>query len=322
MPQFNTPYDQNVQPGFELRSPDLYRALLRQFAHGVRSVSPENRVITAGLLPFGRTVAFRHAVWPLMFMRELLCLTPDNKPKQGCKPVPFDIWAHHPYTEGGPNHEASEPENASMGDLPEMRRILDAAVRAGHIDSRGPVRFWVTEFSWETKPPDDQGVPMRLHARWLAEALYRMWQQGVSLVTWFKIRDETVTRPDGYRLESGLYFNCPHRPSGCYKPKRSLTAFRFPFVAFKAQRQVRFWGRTPAGVAGEVAIEQRRRHGGWHVLKQLRTDGDGIFKGHARRAGRGAVRARMFEPERERSLPFELKPTPDMAVRIFGETRK
>jgi hypothetical protein len=322
-PQFTTPFDQNVGFPYELRSPDLYRRMLVQFARAVRSVDPGNRVITGGLLPFGRTAAYRHAVWPLIFMRALLCVTRDYKPRPGCKPVPFDIWAHHPYTEGGPNHQAAVPDNASMGDLPEMRRILDAAVRAGHVDSRGPVRFWITEFSWETKPPDDNGVPMKLHARWLAEAMYRMWQQGVSLLTWFKIRDETTTRPDGYRLESGLYFNCRNRPSGCYRPKRSLTAFRFPFVAFKHGPRVRFWGRTPAGIKARVAIEQHRRNGGgWRVLRQLHTDRDGIFKGRVRRAGPGAVRARMVRPERERSLPFELKPTPDMAIPVFGEHRK
>jgi hypothetical protein len=322
MPQFTTPYDQTVSSPFELRSPDLYRALLRHFARAVRSVDPGNRVITGGLLPFGRTYKFRHAVWPLMFMRELLCLTSENKPKPGCRPVPFDIWAHHPYTEGGPNHKASVEGNASMGDLPAMRRILDAAVRAGHVDSRGPVGFWITEFSWETKPADDEGVPMRLHARWLAEAFYRMWQQRISLVTWFKIRDETTVRADGYRLESGLYFNCPHRPSGCYRPKRSLTAFQFPFVAFKHGRGVRFWGRTPAGVRARVAIEQRRANGRWRELKRLRTDRYGILRGDVRRAGPGPVRGRMLEPERERSLPFELKPTPDLGIRIFGEVRK
>ena len=320
MPQFTTPYDQNVQGDFDLRSPELYRQLLRRFAHAVRSVSPDNRVITGGLLPFGRIFAWRHAVWPLQFMRELLCLTRENKPKPDCQPVPFDIWAHHPYTEGGPNHEASDRDNASMGDLPEMRQILDAAVRAGNVDSRGPVEFWVTEFSWETKPSDDEGVPMRLHARWLAEALYRMWQQRVSLVTWFKIRDETTVRPDGYKLESGLYFNCPARASGCYRQKRSFTAFRFPFVAFKKGRRVRFWGRTP-DVSALVAVEQRRPSGNWRELTQVRTDRDGILSGRVRRVGGGPVRARMLEPQRERSLPFELKPTPDIPVRIFGEAR-
>jgi hypothetical protein len=207
-----------------------------------------------------------------------------------------------------------------MGDLPEMRRVLNAAIRAGKIDSRRKVGFWVTEFSWETKQPDDEGVPMKLHARWVAEALYRMWQQGVSLVTWFKIRDETETRPDGYRLESGLYFNCPGLELGCYRPKRSLTAFRFPFVAFDTGRRVKFWGRTPAGVRAQVIVEQKRRAGGWKLLERIGTNRYGVFKDRLK-AGRGPLRARTLEPSRERSLPFELKPTPDMPVRIFGEAR-
>ena len=320
MPQFATPYDQNVSGTGEPLSPELYRRLLEHFARAVRSVHDDNLVITGGLLPFGRYTAGRHAVPPLRFMRDLLCITSGNEPKPGCKPVPFDIWAHHPYTEGGPNHEAADPQNASMGDLPEMRRILDAAIRAGHIDSRGPVDFWVTEFSWETKPSDDQGVPMKLHARWLAEALYRMWQQRVSLVTWFKIRDETFVRDDGYKLESGLYFNCPQRTSGCYRKKRSFRAFRFPFVAFEKRSRVQVWGRAPASGRARVAIQQKRRSGRWRTRARVRTSRYGIFKDRLK-AGSGPLRARMLKPSRERSLPFELMPTPDMPVRIFGEPR-
>jgi len=320
MPQFKEPYDQNISGRGEALSPGLYRNLLRSFARAVRDVRPDNLVITGGLLPFGRSFGFRHAVAPLRFMRDLLCLTAENKPKDGCRPVPFDIWAHHPYTEGGPNHEAADPENASMGDLPEMRRILNAAIRAGHVASRGRVGFWVTEFSWETKPSDDEGVPMKLHARWLAEALYRMWRQGVTLVTWFKIRDETVVRDDGYKLESGLFFNCPKRESGCYRRKRSFTAFRFPFVAFDKGRRVLVWGRTPAGIRARVAIQQRRRNGRWQTLERVKTNRYGIFKDRLK-AGGGPLRARMLDSSRERSLPFELMETPDIPVRIFGEAR-
>jgi hypothetical protein len=88
---------------------------------------------------------------PLTFMRELLCLSRELRPT--CRQrVRFDVWSHHPYTSGGPTHEAQLPDDASLGDLPEVRRVLDAAVRAGHVRSRGKPRFWVTEFSWDSKP--------------------------------------------------------------------------------------------------------------------------------------------------------------------------
>ncbi len=124
-------------------------------------------------------------------MRELLCMSAGDHPHPTCaKTIHFDIWAHHPYTSGGPTHKALNPDDVSIGDLPEMKRLLDAAVKAGHVVSRQRIRFWVTEFSWDSQPGDPKGVPAGLHARWVSEGLYRMWQSGVSLVIWFNLRDD------------------------------------------------------------------------------------------------------------------------------------
>ena len=106
--------------------------------------------------------------------------------------VHFDVWSTDPYTAGGPTHQAHRPNDVSLGDLPEMKAVLDAGVAAGHIVSPQPVQFWVTEFSWDSNPPDPAGVPAALEGRWVAEALYRMWSAGVSLVVWFTLRDQPV----------------------------------------------------------------------------------------------------------------------------------
>jgi hypothetical protein len=314
LPQYSTPFNENVPDGAETRSPALYRKLVKAASRSIHGVDPTNSVIAGGLAPFGRAFAFRHAVTPLRFMRDFLCLTPENKPKAGCKPVHFDIWSTHPYTEGGPNHSAEIPGNVSIGNLDEMRKVLRAALRTGRIASRSHVRFWVTEFSWETKPPDKGGVPTKLHARWVSEALYRMWQQGVSLVTWFKVRDETVPSDNGVIFQSGLFANCGDQ---CYRAKRSYKAFRFPFVAFRDRKHVKVWGRTPSSEPVAVLVEQKKK-GGWRKLRELKANRFGVFKGRLKRRGRGPVRATVREPARERALPFELKPTPDIPVRLFG----
>jgi hypothetical protein len=96
-------------------------------------------------------------------MRELFCLSRELKPKCRTR-VHFDVWAHHPYTSGGPTHHALLRDDVSLGDLPEMRAVLKAAYRNGMIQSRGPPGFWVTEFSWDTAAPDPHGLPLRLHA--------------------------------------------------------------------------------------------------------------------------------------------------------------
>ena len=315
VPQFkDSPLDKRVKPGTPAVSPGIYRGYVRVVSRAVRGVHRSNKVIAGSLAPFGHTSRTRHGVRPIRFMREFLCMTARNRPKPGCKAPRFDIWSTHPYTEGGPLHSAAGRGNVSMGDLPEMRRVLDAARRAGHVSRH--VRFWVTEFSWDTRPPDRGGVPTKLHVRWLAEAFYRMWQQGVSLVTWFKIRDDAKPIGDSlYTYQSGLYFNCG---DGCYRAKRSLTAFRFPFIAYDKGKHVKVWGRTPGGTRGTVLIEQRRKRGGWRRLDKLRVGRSGVFRSRPKKPGPGAVRARMTKPVRERSLAFGLWASPDADIHVFG----
>ena len=88
-------------------------------------------------------------------------MSAGDHPHPTCaKTIQFDIWAHHPYTSGGPTHKALNPDDVSIGDLPEMKRLLDAAVKARTTSvSRQRIRFWVTEFSWDSQPGDPKGVP-------------------------------------------------------------------------------------------------------------------------------------------------------------------
>jgi hypothetical protein len=304
--------------GDEAVSPEIYRAMVNAAARAIHAVHADNAVLAGGLAPFGKPLSARvsfTAVSPLRFMREMLCMTGRTNPRPSCNAtVEFDIWTHHPYTAGGPTKQAFNPDDASLGDLPEMRRLLEAAAAAGHVVSRQPLRFWVTEFSWDSNPPDPKGVPARLHARWVAEAMYRMWQAGVSLVTWFLLRDEPL---GGSRNQSGLYLNS----GGSYtndRPKLALTAFRFPFVAFRSGARIVVWGRTPAGAPGTVRVEHRTP-AGWTRLATLRANRHGIFTARLRpRFGRsGSLRARFAGSN---SLAFSLAKPPDFRLQTpFGD---
>jgi hypothetical protein len=243
-------------------------------------------------------------------MRELFCLSSTLQAKCNDK-IHFDIWAHHPYTSGGPTHHAVFANDVSLGDLPKMRRVLSAAVKAGNIQSDQPLRFWVTEFSWDTSPPDPKGVPVDLEARWVAEALYRMWSSGVSLVTWFLLRDEA---PATSYFQSGLLFRGKSVETA--KPKPAFTAFRFPLVGLPSRGGFLIWGRTPAGKPGRVLLEQSFK-GGWASLGVVRTDRVGIFQTSLRRPATGFVRARLMG-SRDRARPFGLKPVPDRFYNPFG----
>jgi hypothetical protein len=296
-------------------TPGLYREMVNRFATGVHRVHADNVVVAGALFPFTLNRAGAQTIGPDRFMREVLCLSEKLKVVPGCGPtVQFDAWSHHPYTSGDATHKAGHRDSISLGDLPRMQKVLRAAVRQKRIVSRGSVKFWITEFGWDTAPADPKGVPLGLHARWVSEALYRSWNAGVSLFVWYRLRDGPPTGP----VQSGLWLRCA-TGIACDQPKKaSLKAFRFPFVAFRSGKRVRVWGRTPGGVKGSVTIQASGK-GGYKALRKLRSDSAGIFKGLFRGPRKGHLRARLGG-KGEVSVPFSLKRPPDRPVNPFGST--
>jgi hypothetical protein len=249
-----------------------YRSMVNAFASAAHAVRRDNMVVAGLVAPF----TFRNDPGPLKFMKAVLSARTE-----------FDIWAVHPYTSGGPRHGAVKSTDVSLGDLPRARSVLNSAVRARHIVSTHRVQFWITEFSWDSKPPDRHGVPLTLQAQWVSEALFRAWQAGVSMFTWFLLKDNASSSP----YQSGLYFR-----NG--KPKPALAAFRFPFVALRHARDVYVWGRTPGGQPATAVIE-RKSGKAWKRVAAVKTNGVGVFA---------------------RTLPLRLAPSAFMRARISGAT--
>jgi hypothetical protein len=293
MPQFD--------PNGEPVTPARYRSLLNAFAVSVRSVHRDNLVLAGGLTPFGER---GRAISPLRFMRELLCISNDPVPRRTCTArVKMDVWAHNPYSNGNARWKPGDPDAGAMGNLPDVRRLLLAAQRLGRIDSPHPLRFWVTEFSWDTSPPDPGAVPAALQARWVGEAFFRMWQQGVSAVTWFTLRDEPFPASV---FQSGLYYGGAGYAAERAKP--ALAVFRFPFAAFPEGERLRVWGRTPSARRGTVVIEQESGST-WARLASVSTNRWGVFNATLARSGTAPVRARL-PASPELSLPFALETPP------------
>jgi hypothetical protein len=298
--------DYFLRPQYEngrIASAALYRTMVNRVAFAVHDENPTNVVIAGGLAPLGRP----GKPGPMAFMREMLCIS--RSLRRTCdlrsNPVELDVWSHHPYTSGGPMHHAPTANDASLGDLPEMRALLRAAIRAGHVRSRARVGFWVTEFSWDSRPPDPRALRAGLHARWTAEALYRMWKNGVSVVTWYRVQDDPLSVSP---YQSGFYGANGRR-------KLAFTAFRFPVVAFRRRGGIYVWGRTPVGQPGRVTV-QIKRGSRWRNLGRVRANAYGIFSRTYRTpVRRGYVRARFG---REASLGFSLTPVADRYVNPFG----
>lgn len=306
--------------GAQRPSPNLYRALLNRFAAIVKESDPANKVVAGGLAPLGG----ENSIGPLDFARRLLCMKGRAKPKPmaSCKNrARFDIWSVNPYTTGGPTKQARSADDVQLGDVKEVTQLMRAAKRAGKIvTSQGRVPMWVSELSWDSKPPDPNGLPMSILTRWTAEAMFRTWQAGVENFFWFSLRDWPRSPGQPYResLESGLYFRGATLERD--RPKRVLRAFKYPFVAFRKAKTIKVWGRTPSSKAGRVVIRFGHSSGApGRRIKVLRANRFGIFQGHVRtklgRNKRGFVSA-VFSGQR--SVPFSLKPVKDFYHPPFG----
>ncbi|MFL5955201.1 MAG: hypothetical protein ACJ76I_13950 [Gaiellaceae bacterium] len=295
-------------------SPEYYRLMVNAFAASVHAARPDNLVVAGGLSPFTVQVGDTRTVGPLRFMRMMLCLSSGPHPKPTChRPVHFDVWSHHPYTTGNAQHHAVNPDDVSLGDLPKMKKLLDAAQAAGDLVSSHPIRFWVTEFSWDTDPPDPHAVPVALQARWTAEALYTMWSAGIDLVIWLQLRDEPYPQSPN---QGGLYFRGASFARD--RPKPTLTAFRFPFVAYLDKTGVRLWGRTPTSTAGTVTIEHRVGSGSpWRHFVTLHANRFGIFGATVASALSPKESVRVRAPG-SASLAFSLTEPPDHPYHPFG----
>ena len=295
-----------------------YRSMLNAVANAVHAVDSKNVVIAGDLDPFGHPKGKKQKWYsqaPLAFMRSLLCLSKGTHPHRTCSAtIHFDVWSHHPYTFNGPFGHAKNPDDISLGDLPRMRSLLDAGVRLHRVVSTDAVKFWVTEFSWDTNPPRRHAAPTALAARWTAEALYQMWRSGVSLVTWFGLQD----RGGSSQYQSGLYRHSTSLSKATAKP--GLTAFRFPFVAYLGRGSVSVWGRNATSDKELVTIQRRHgTSGGWTTVAKVRSNSSGIFKGALKLAATKNDWLRASAPGSGSSLAFSLtRPSPKLRYGPWG----
>lgn len=293
-------------------APALYRGLLEAFYGAIKAVNPENLVLSPALAPVtvkGLTIG------PMAFTRMLLCMKGREHPKPlpgNCGGgVPFDIFDIHPYTSGSPTHEGG-PNDVQLGDLGKLQELLTAAEKAGRIRSAfKKVPIWITEFSYDSNPPDGRGVPMKTEKQFIPEALYQAWLHKVPVFMWYSLEDNP-----SLRMQAGLYFWATS--SAQLRPKPEMYAFRFPFVAIREGGGLKFWGKTPSGTGGKITLQAQEK-GKWRQIAVTRANKTGIFHGRLRTSYGadevGAVRA-LFG--KEKSLGFPMKRVPDHPLSPFG----
>src|SRR5262249_50527466 len=156
--------------GGQPASANLYRVLINSFYGAVKAVDPSNIVMLAGLGP----IAVKNfTIGPMQFTRELLCM----KGRYKFKPLPgdcfggvyFDIFDMHPYTTGAPTHKSAK-DDVQISGLQKLHELIEAADKANRIHSvYKETPLWVSEFSWDSNPPDPGGLDSSTLMRWTSE---------------------------------------------------------------------------------------------------------------------------------------------------------
>jgi hypothetical protein len=209
-----------------------YRAMLNAAYPGVHGAGV--KLVTAGTAPYGDP-GHRGRTRPLLFWKTVLR-----------KKVRFDVLAHHPYSVGGPRVHALSHNDIALPDVHRLVTLVRKAVRGGRALPRARKRFWVTELSWDSRKPDPDGVPMKKLTRWVSDAFYVLWNQGIDHVLWFQVRDQPRGPSYAGSYQSGMFFRTG-------RPKPISRAFAFPFSCRRQGSTTRVWFKAPG--PGPVSVQ-------------------------------------------------------------------
>jgi hypothetical protein len=255
-------------------SPSIYRKLYLAGHRGLRASGNDGDTILLGeLMPRGGTD--NRKVPPLQFLREMACLDRNYRQYRGraaklrgCRRVgriPTSGFAYHPYTlAGGPSVD-ERPDDAAIGQLGRVRATLDKLARRGKLPRR--LKIWITEFGFQTRPPDRFGTPIRR-----APAFMDMSE-------WIAFRNSRVAAYAQYTLrdndawQSGLRFASGRVKRGVYD------AFRMPLLV-RALGGNRFevFGAVRSASDGRIRIESRPPGGRYRSRGSAAINRAGYFR--------------------------------------------
>jgi hypothetical protein len=185
----------------------------------------------------------------------------------------LDAYAHHPHP-GGPFESPTEGgcfgARCKTVTLANLRVLVQAVRRAWG----GRKRIWLTEWGYQTNPPDKfLGVSPRLQAQYIGEAarlVYRTRQ--VDMLIQFLYQDE----PQTARFQSGLL-------TWRGRPKPGLHAFSFPLAAVADGSVALLWGQIrPRAGAQPYRLQLVTKRGKRWLTSVRRTDRRGTFAVAAR----------------------------------------
>lgn len=254
-------------------SPSIYRKLYLAGRRGLIASGNDDTILVGELMPRGGTD--QRKVPPLQFLREMACLDRNYRQYRGraaklrgCSRVgriPTSGFAYHPYTlAGGPNVNEAR-DDAAIGQLGRVRSTLDKLARRGKLPRR--LKIWITEFGFQTRPPDPFGTPIGRApnlmdlSEWIA---YR--NARVATYAQYTLRDNAAWQ-SGLRLANG-------RPKG-----QVYEAFRMPlFVRSLGGNRVEVFGALRTASGGTAQVESKPPGGRYRSRGSAPVNRAGYFR--------------------------------------------
>lgn len=172
-----------LAPAFDARgnpvSPYLYATLCRFAYAGLKAGNPLATVAIGQTSSRGAELGRPGAgsIAPGTFARLLAAVKPA---------VPFDAWAHHPYSDlgYGPSQRYRFP-NVNLSTLHVFEQKLDQWFHRSNIP------IWISEYGLQTKPARAGGVTVEQQAAYVKQALaIAAADPRVQMFIWFTLRDD------------------------------------------------------------------------------------------------------------------------------------
>jgi hypothetical protein len=204
LPTFLRPQWRRVNGRWVSNAPRLYARICNQIVGGVHAAQSTlaGEVVACGLTSprgGGRPGVRSSSHTPLALLRGIK--------KHGAR---FDVYAHHPHSLTHPP-TWKPPRGSSwitLGNIGKLTTVLTSLY--------GRKKLWVTEFGYETRPPDSLvGVSYARQAGWLSQA-YGIARRNsrISMFIWFLLRDEAD--------RNGAAFGVPGWQSGLFRTTADL----------------------------------------------------------------------------------------------------
>lgn len=254
-------------------------AALDQTGHG------DDTILLGETAPLGSS----KSTPPVDFDRELFCLDRNYRPFRGVAARARDCTtrrrlavtgvSHHPYTLAGVARPSftGHAGDVPIGALGRIIRVVDAAARFGILAHGLPL--YLTEFGFQTRPPDPFGMSLGDQARYLNESDYIAYRnRRVASVAQYALRDDRARAG----FNTGLLF-----ANGGVKP--ALAAYRMPiWIVRGAHGSGKVFGQLRAARQSVTVAIQHRGNAGqrFATVAEVQTNARGYFlRSFARIAG-------------------------------------